>query len=224
MEEKKEKPSEEHEKKETEKEVKNKPKKKSETLLYWSIGLIIAIIILFFAANRFYRAEPEYPKVTYNNWEFTKMAGMWWFESQKGDHLFTIPLRFNPYDVENISINGKLNSTGFNSKSYVYITFDLSNESSQDLTALALAATELTQNIATAISRTPLAACVNSHDEACEDRPIKTCKNTDEPVIYLKEGGKAQIKLSNNCIILEGKGFELIKAVDRLLYRWYRIM
>ena len=214
----------EHSHKEVSKKGQTRTKKKKENILYWSIGLIIAVVILFFAATKFYSREPDYPKITYNNWEFTKMADMWWFEWQKGEKLYTIPLRFNPYETEDVSMLGQLNMTLFNSGKYVYITFDLSNESSQDLTALALAATELTQNIATAINRVPLAACANNMSDACEGRPIKTCSNTDEPVIYLKEGGEASITLDSNCIVLEGGGFELLRAVDRLLYHWYKIM
>jgi hypothetical protein len=188
------------------------------------LAFLAVVIVLFFAAGKFYSKQPDYPKVTYDNWEFTKMADMWWFEWQKGENLYTVPLRFNPYEAEEISIRGEINTTKFNSEKYVYITFDLSDESNQDLAILALAATELTQNLATAINRVPLAACINNMSDACEGNPIKTCTNTNEPVIYIREGGKAGITLNSNCIILEGNGFELLKAVDRLLYHWYGIM
>jgi hypothetical protein len=206
-------------------EKKSKKKRKSqEKILYWSIALVVSVIILFFAAYKFYSRQPDYPKITYNNWEFTKMADTWWFEWQKGDKLYTVPLRFNPYEAKEVPLKGNLDNELFNAENYVYITFDLSNETSQDLSMLALAATELTQNMATAIERTPLAACVNNQNHACEKKPVKTCANTDEPVIHLKEGGETSITLNRNCIIVEGEGFELVKAVDRLLYQWYGIM
>ena len=199
-------------------------KKKKDTILYWSIALVIAVIILFIAASKYYQKQPDYPVVIYNNWEFTRISDMWWFEWQHNSQVYTIPLRFNPYEAEEVKINGKLNSTAFNSRGYVYITFDLSNESSQDLSMLALASAELTQNIATAIKKTPVAACTNAYNDACDERPVKTCENTDEPVIFLREGGETLITLKGNCIIIEGKGIELVKSVDRLLYHWYRIM
>ncbi len=220
----KEKPLAGQEQKNKSKQNKPKKRKKTDNILYWCLAFLAVVIVLFFAASKFYSKQPDYPKVTYDNWEFTKMADMWWFEWQKGENLYTVPLRFNPYEAEEISIRGKINTTKFNSENFVYITFDLSDESNQDFAILTLAATELTQNIATAINRAPLAACVNNMSDACEGKPIKTCTNTDEPVIYMKEGGKAGITLNSNCIVLEGKGFELLKAVDRLLYHWYGIM
>ncbi|MBN2111946.1 hypothetical protein JW707_02490 [Candidatus Woesearchaeota archaeon] len=199
-------------------------KKEKDSLVYWSIALIIAAVILFLAASRFYSKEPEYETVTYNNWEFQKIADMWWFEWQRGGNVYTVPLRFNPYEVKSVPIKGKVDTEKFNSKNYVYITFDFSEESSQNTTILALAATELTQNVATAINRTPIAACVNTLNEVCQERPIKTCGNTDEPVIYLKEGGSTGIILEGSCITLQGEGLELIKSVDRILYHWYNII
>lgn len=209
------------------KKEKAKPKKKKdqEKILYWSIALVVAIIIIIFAATRFYSKEPEYETMAYNNWEFTKMAGMWWFEWQKNDIIYQIPLRFNPQEAKEVPVVGKVNTTKFNSENYVYITFDFSNSTKQNLSMLALAATELTQNIATAINRVPIAACRNNNSDVCFDRPIKNCKNTDEPVILLNEGGgKGMMLLADNCIILQGTGIELVKAVDRLLYHWYRIL
>ncbi len=201
-----------------------KKKKSKENMLYWTLVLIVAVIILFFAAQKFYSRQPDYETVTYNNWEFTKVADTWWFEWQKGEKLFTVPLRFNPYEAEEVPIEGSLNSGLFNAQNYVYITFDLSDETSQDLSILALASTELTQNMATAIERSPVAACTGDENDACAERPIKTCDNTNEPVIHLNEGGESKITLNGNCIIVEGEGFGLVKAVDRLLYQWYGII
>ncbi len=199
-------------------------KKGKDNMMYWSLFFILAVIVLFFAANKFYSKPPENTQITYDHWEFTEIAGMWFFEWQKEGNLYQVGLRFNPEEVENIPIKGKLNTEKFNSQKDVYITFDFSNESSQNFSILALASAELTQNIATAINRIPVAACANELDPACEDRPIKTCSNTDEPVIYLEEGGTAGIILDNACITLTGEGFELLKSVDRLLYHWYGII
>jgi len=215
------------EKKSDSKENKNEHKheKKQDNILYWSIALLITIILLLFAGAKFFSDDtPEYETMTYNNWEFTKIAGMWWFEWQKDDTVYQVPLRFNPLDAKGIPVVGKINTTKFNAEDYVYITFDLSNDSNQQFPILALAATELTQNIASAIKRTPIASCTNNNSEACIERTIKNCKNTDEPVILLHEGGQSGVLLADNCIILQGDGIELVKAVDRLLYHWYGII
>jgi len=202
----------------------SKKEKKQDDLLYWCIALLIALIILFIFGSRFFSKDVEFETVTYNNWEFTKMADTWWFEWQKDGTLFTVPLRFNPYETEEIPITGTLNNALFNSKNEVYITFDLSNASNQDFSILALATTELTQNMATAIERIPIAACTNDKSEACDERPIIQCENANEPVIYLNEGGEASIVLNGACIEVKGEGFELVRAVDRLLYHWYGII
>ncbi len=201
---------------------------KKDRLLYWSLAFIFAVIILFFASSRYFgSSEPENPSIEYNNWVFTKIAGLWWFEWQKGDKLFQIPLRFNPIEAESVPIIGALNLSKFNAESYVYITFDFSDEGSnvsQNFTTLALAASELSQNLATAINRVPIAACVNNNSKDCFQRPVKTCENTDEPVIYLREGGNASIILQDSCIIVTGEDFDVVRAVDRLLYHWYGII
>ena len=210
--------------KDVQEEEKKEFKKEKDTIIYWSLALIIAVIILFFAAGKFYSKEPDYETITYNNWEFTNMMDMWWFEWQNGGNTYAVPLRFNPYEVEDVPVVGSLDMEKFNSKNYVYITFDFSNESNQNVTMLALSATELTQNIASAINLTPVAACTNNLNDACEERPIRTCDNTEEPVIYLKEGGQTAILLDKTCITVQGEGFEILKSVDRLLYHWYGIM
>jgi len=201
-------------------------KKKKDNVLYWSIAFIIAVIILFYSAGKFFSNDSEYEIVEYNNWIFTEIGGMWWFEWQEGANVYQIPLRFNPLEVEDVKISGRLDSSKFNSGKTIYITFDLSNESSQNFPVLSLAAAELTQNIATAINRTPVAACTNNQSDACIDRPIKSCENTNDPVIFLaeKRGASPSITLDSGCIVLKGGSFDLIKAVDRLLYQWYGIM
>jgi hypothetical protein len=200
--------------------------KEKENLLYWSIFFIAAVAVLFFAGGKFFSKEepPAYESIKYGVWNFTKVDNLWWFQWQKEDRLYTAGLRFNPYDVEEVAVRGRLDTAKFNARNYVYITFDFSNKSSQNLTALALAATELTQNIATAINRTPIAACASEGDDACIDRPIKTCENTDEPVIFLNEGGEPALVMNGACIMLTGEGMNIVRSVDRLLYHWYRIM
>lgn len=200
-------------------------KKEKDNAFYWAIALIFAVIILFFAANKFYSNDDvEYKTITYHNWEFTEVADLWWFEWQKGDNVYQVPLRFNPYEVNSVKIKGMLNEQQFNSRKEVYVTFDLSNESIQNFTILALAATELTQNIATALNRTPVASCTTYVEEVCDERPIRSCKSIGEPVIYLSEGGETGIFLEGSCITLQGENFELLKSVDRLLYQWYGVM
>jgi hypothetical protein len=148
---------------------------------------------------------------------------MWFFEWQDGGKLFSVPLRFSPYDVENITIEGELNES-FN-RNDVYVTFD---PDSDDMTYLALGATELAVNMARAIDVRPIAACTkNSTGEEefdfCFGRPIIGC-SAGKSVIYLKTSEKTRLVLLGECIVIEGRGFELLRAIDRLLYQWYGII
>jgi hypothetical protein len=40
----------------------------------------------------------------------------------------------------------------------------------------------------------------------------------------LKQEEPAKIEMKGNCIIVQGAGMNLTKAVDRLLYEWYQVM
>ena len=89
-----------------------------------------------------------------------------------------------------------------------------------------MSAAELSLNLAKGIGVRPIAACTHNSTE-CEGRPILTCDNTELPVIYLRinedlpEGG---IFFEDNCIILEGNEWGIVKAVDAFLLKWYRIL
>ncbi len=204
-------------------EEKKKVAKGSDRLLVWSIIFIVVILALIFAAGYLVKTRESYETVTYNNFEFTNIGGMWFFEWQDDEKLFTVPLRFNPFEVEDIKTQGRLNSS-FNRET-VYITFD---PDSKDMTYLALGATELAVNMARAINVKPVAACTKNSSNGtefdfCIDRPILSCE-TGKSVIYLKTSEEPRILVKGECIVLEGKGFELLRAIDRLLYQWYGIM
>ena len=88
-----------------------------------------------------------------------------------------------------------------------------------------LAVTELSLNMAQGIGRTPDAACILDA-KVCEGRPIMSCENTQgNAVIELVLGGeRPMVELDGGCIKLSGSNAELVKAVDRLLYKWYKVM
>lgn len=198
--------------------------KGSDRMLVWSIVFVIAAAVLIFSAGYYFYSRESYETVEYNNFIFTKMSGMWYFEWQDNDRLYTIPLRFSPYEAENVTIDGKL-SESFN-RNEVYVTFD---PDSGNMSYLALGAAELSVNMARAVGVTPIAACTKSADsegnafDFCEGRPILSC-TPGKSVIYIRAVGSARILLGGECIVLEGSGFELVRAIDRLLYQWYGII
>ncbi len=204
--------------------------KKGSPLLWWGIAAVL-IVIAFFAVRYF--SEPdinpyELPEgeeeLYYNNFRFVKIDGLWYTQWQKNEKLYTIPLRFNPYEVEDMPVEGTLNFTLFNTVRNVYVTFDLSDEDNSNFTLLALASAEFSQNLVKAINRQPTAACTNNQSSACKDRPIVSCDNKSVPIVFIREQGPAKAILDDNCMIIQGEGMDLLKAIDRVLYSWYGII
>ncbi len=214
-------------------------KKTSDWIL---IGAAIAIIILlaFIISFRFF--QKEQPQTIdelhllnlkeelnsnqgylYNGYSFVFANGLWYTQVQNvaGTNLFNIPLHYSPNDIEDIPIEGQLNTTTFNSIKGIYVTFD---PLGTELQYVALAVGEFDQSIVKAFNKLPIAACDKNETSACETRPIITCDNTDKPVLYIKQEPETKVIFDDNCIIVQGIGPEVVRAIDRLLLNLYGIM
>jgi len=42
--------------------------------------------------------------------------------------------------------------------------------------------------------------------------------------LYVKEANESKVYFDDNCIVVEGSGFDLVKGVDRVLFYFYGIM
>jgi len=187
------------------------------TVLLWSMGIILALIAAIFIVKMV--IPPKGPEtLSYNGFDFQEVGGLWMTKWQRGVDVFEVTLHFNPLETENISIGGVLNATA--SRQPIYITFDPTGE---DLQYVALAAAELSLNYARGLNRSITAACTVNETDACAERPIVSCDDGDKAVIFLNQTTEPSIELRGNCIELSGKGFELTRAVDRLLYHFFRI-
>ncbi|MDP7324133.1 MAG: hypothetical protein QF632_05225, partial [Candidatus Woesearchaeota archaeon] len=149
----------------------------------------------------------------------------WHFDWKKNDSIvYTISLRFNPVEAAEAKLVGD-SLDEFNKfireNNVVFITFyPLAN----NFTYTTLAAGELSLSVARALDIIPYAACTVNETETCKDRPIVTCDSTSAAVIYLDhEEDKTQIEQKGNCLIISGRGLEKLRAVDRVLYSWYKI-
>lgn len=189
--------------------------------LIWSIVIILLVLAIFFVSFKLFGATKPYPTMDYNGFQFTKIEDLWYTELKFGDKLITLPLRFNPLEVGNTSIHGRLNTT-FNRKD-IYITFDPRNNTGSNFTVLALAAAELSLSLTKAMNLNLIPACANNASDACEERPIVSCDETNKSVIMLLDAGTPEILLYNDCVVLKGYGMNLLKSVDRFLYQWYGI-
>jgi hypothetical protein len=160
----------------------------------------------------------------YNNFVFFKYNNLTYTKLQKGGTVYNVPFRYGPRDVEYIRINGDLNRFGRlileNYTGEFYITF---NPEGQDLKYEALATGEISLNVVKTLGMTPTAACtVNA--TGCQGSPILDCSTADKPTIHLVQEDDPMIAENGNCLVLQGKGYDLVKAADRLLFVWYQIM
>ena len=156
----------------------------------------------------------------YNGYSFVKADGLWWTEMNKFGTTLKVPLHFGPREVEKIPIGGKLDAA-FNSEENMYIAID--PEVMDKYYTLALS--ELSFNVVKGLDRRPVGSCTKGN-WACDNRTIVSCANNTlgKPVIELALQNETGIELSGSCVKISGKEYDLVKAVDRVLYQWYGII
>lgn len=169
----------------------------------------------------------------YKGFSFIKKDGLW--HTQVEDHatgrVYNVPLHYGPREVEGVLVMGNfsefwkrtVNNTISKYKRQTYVTYNLGQE--DQLSSLALAAGELSINLAEAYGMAAIPACINKNSSVCKKIPTITCTTTTEPVIYLSvEDSLPVVATRENCLVIQGKGEELVRSVDRFLYLLYEIM
>ena len=156
-------------------------------------------------------------------YSFVKFDGLWYAQlvSPQGTRLYNIQFRYGPRDVENIKIEGSLDSNLINNATEYYVTF---NPAGQNFSSVALAVGDFNTHMTNIFFKKPIAACDKNETFACANRPVITCDNTDKLVLYVKEANDSGVYFNDNCIVIEGNGFDLVKGVDRVLYDFYEII
>lgn len=192
------------------------------SIFYIVAGVVIlAIFAVIFSLQYLVDDTPVVQKVEYNYFTFYNVSGFWDVDIKLGEQVYRGTFRFNPLEIENVSINGSL-SKSFNTPP-VFITFDpTSNPDSFKYQALAV--TELSLNLVRALNVSVEGACTKNETDACVDRPIVSCDTLNASVIYVVPEGEPKIVLNNRCVTLYGSEFGLVKSADRLIYQWYKIM
>ena len=156
-------------------------------------------------------------------YSFVFYDGLWYTQvgTRTGTTQFNVPLHYGPRDLEDINIEGVLNITLFNASDEVYMTF---NPLDPNLQYIALSIGEFDQSLIRAFGKTPVAACVVNETLACSSRPIIDCDNTDKPVVLMKDDIETKVVLQNNCMVIQGRANEIVRATDRVLLALYNIM
>ena len=155
----------------------------------------------------------------YNGHSFVFNEGLWYTEVKETGLITKIPLHFAPKNLSDIKMTGTLNSD-FNKGDIVYVAID--PEFANKYYTLALS--ELSFNIVKGIRGKPEGVCTTKN-EICEEREVLNCENTQgKPVIELKWANESKITSKGTCILVEGKDYGIVQAVDRLVLQWYGIM
>lgn len=175
------------------------------------------------------KLKPEQGYLYKDVYSFVKFDDLWYtqFKSPKGTRLYNIQFRYGPREVENINIGGSLNTELLNSATDYYVTFNPIGDYDPDgdtFKYVVLAVADFNQNMINLFFKKPIAACDKNETKVCIGRPIITCDNTDGVVLYIKEANNTKVYYDDNCIVVEGSGFELVKGVDRILYEFYGII
>ena len=226
-----------------EEEMKEEVKLKSDKILI--VGVIIIILLFAAVFGLKYLTPDEQPKTidelhelnlkgklneeqgfTYKGLSFVKFDNVWYTQllSQSGTTLFNFNFRYSPRELEDIEIKGFLDIDKFNDANEYYVNF---NPIGDDFTYVRLARLDYDMMMVKVFRKIPISACdrnVTNVTTACLGIPIITCENTDDIVVYFKEADDLSVEYKDNCIIISGSGFDVVKGVDRVLYNLYGIM
>lgn len=158
--------------------------------------------------------------IVYNGFSFVKFAGLWYTEVQKGGTVYQIAFNHHPLDVKNISVNGELDPEYFD-EGKLYITFD---PTGNDLRYVAVANYGFSRSLARAFAYHLEAGCSKNETRDCRSELIVTCDDEDRSVVFFNEADETAVLYDDNCVTIQGRGEEIVRAKDRLLMRWYKIM
>ncbi len=192
------------------------------SLFLMALGIIVllGLIVIFFGIKYVYNPQP--PSITYNNFEFRQEDKFWHTLWQRNDKVYTISLRYNPQEVQDVPVFGVLNTT-FNTRKNIYVAFDPSVEKTK-FKYLAVGGSELGINLAGPLGKQVTAACTVNVSSGCINRPIVSCDDVDKNIIVLDATGDPRITLNGTCMTFAGNDLDLVKSIDKAIYLWLGII
>ncbi len=214
---------------------------------YLAVGLILLILVFLFLLPKIFDTTPKTldelhqenllegkdtdTAYVYNGFSFIYLDGLWYTQIQNkhSNILYDVPLHYGPKEVSDIPLIGDpepfftliANNSIANYEFQTYLTFDPTGD---QLQYVGLGTGELTQNMATIYSLAFIPACTNNNNESCQDTPIITCESTEDPVIFINVDDVPSVEAEGNCLTIQGKGYDIVKAVDRLLLSSFGII
>ena len=158
----------------------------------------------------------------YNGFSFLKLhepgtsTQLWYTEYQKEGKIYAVALQYGPKELEYIPLE-KINKSN-SSLQEVYLTFTPDKENKAK-PYLAQAWYEISEKLVKILDLSPIAACTENITSACADRPIVSCDTVhDAVVIEFIDAPETKIVVHDNCIEVEGRDQELLKAANKLIY------
>lgn len=212
--------------------------KKSTRFMVVSILSVITIILLILSITYFYnpaqkistgivKTKSSHPtaetgsKYIYSGIEFSRKNDFWYADLKTANTVYSTEFYYGPREIENIPVEGKTFGEKFQKKE-LYVTF---NPYDSNMTFIALAIGQLDTHLVKTFQKNLIAACTDENATGCFSRPVITCANaTDTAVIYVKQAELPKITFEGNCVMIEGREWDIVKAAENVLMRAYAII
>ncbi|MEM4261289.1 MAG: hypothetical protein QXG00_08650 [Candidatus Woesearchaeota archaeon] len=166
----------------------------------------------------------ETDRYEYNGVAFIKEGRFWTSTVKIHNYEYYLELYYGPREVEDINIIYNLNNFTFLTSRHkeAYIVFDPRDS---NLTNIALASATLSRSLTDVYGITPIAACTEK-TQYCENRPIivSCASRPDRAIIFIRSSNITRVEYSGNCLFVEGKNEELLRATEKTRLGWYGIV
>lgn len=204
--------------------IKEKKSKRSSLI----IGIILAVIMIAstigFALLERYQGQQQAQQSTYRGYTFMKTDYGWQTILKLSNQDIIINTFYLPQEVENISSDGKPLLNEFFQKA-IFIVADSYTERQAALEYNVLGNIALRMQLACSVEDQNSTFCIENN------LPIKSCDDatSETKIIVLQEleensTEEALVNYKNSCLIVKGKGSELIKANEKALFLIFNII
>lgn len=192
-------------------------------IIFGGIALIFGAI--FFIPK--FMPAGDNPDVTvesydYNGFYFSKTDGIWFTQGFQNNDNYKIALRYGPRELENVSVIGDISKTRETTKIYITSNPDVPDEFAKyTVLSIAEVATKLAAHFGVA---TLPAISKPTNVSGFEGIDVVNCDNKTANVMLFQKGPGPKVIVYDNCIIIQGEEFDMVKAADRYMLGYYGIM